>query len=103
MLFYIKVHLFPFFTQTAELHIIYVQPTRNGEHCNLGPLHTQAKSRDHEIVRKPKRKCPKAVPTHLQNHVVWSRTLKISVKDICDWVLNQMLFQLFSIYAGPHT
>ena len=29
----------------------------------------------------PKRKCPKAmVPTHPQNHVVWSRTLKCSVK-----------------------
>ena len=25
---------------------------------------------------EPKRKCPKAVPTHLQNHAVWSRTLK---------------------------
>ena len=30
---------------------------------------------------EPKRKCPKAVPTHLQNHVVWSRTLKCSVKS----------------------
>ena len=29
---------------------------------------------------EPKRKCPKAVPTHLQNHVVWSQTLKCSVK-----------------------
>ena len=28
---------------------------------------------------EPKRKCPKAVPRHLQNHVVWSRTLKCSV------------------------
>ena len=30
---------------------------------------------------EPKRKCPKAVPTHLQHHVVWSRTLKCSVKS----------------------
>ena len=30
---------------------------------------------------EPKRKCPKAVPTHLQNHVVWSWTLKCSVKS----------------------
>ena len=29
---------------------------------------------------EPKRKCPKVVPRHLQNHVVWSRTLKCSVK-----------------------
>ena len=44
-----------------------------------GPVHTQAKSRDHKIVRAQK-KCPKAVPRHFQNHVVWSRTLKFSVK-----------------------
>ena len=30
---------------------------------------------------EPKRKCPKAVPTHLPNHEVWSRTLKCSVKS----------------------
>ena len=30
---------------------------------------------------KPKRKCPKAVPTHFQNHVVWSHTLECSVKS----------------------
>ena len=29
---------------------------------------------------EPKRKCPKAIPSHLRNHVVWSRTLKCSVK-----------------------
>ena len=45
-----------------------------------GSLHTRAKSCDHEIVRA-QRKCPKAVPTHLQNHVVWLRTLKCSVKS----------------------
>ena len=32
-------------------------------------------------LREPNRKCPKAVPTHLQDHVVWSRTLKCSVKS----------------------
>ena len=46
----------------------------------LGPLHTRAKSRDHEIVRA-KGKCPKAVPRHLQNHLVWSRILKCRVKS----------------------
>jgi hypothetical protein len=30
-------------------------------------------------LREPKRKCSKAVPRHIQNHVVWSRTLKCSV------------------------
>ena len=31
---------------------------------------------------EPKRMCPKAIPTHLQNHVVvWSRTLKCRVKS----------------------
>ena len=39
---------------------------------------------------EPKRKCPKAVPRHLQIHAMWSRTLKCEV--ICDWALNQMLF-----------
>ena len=29
---------------------------------------------------EPERKCPKTVPRHLQNHVVWSQTLKCSVK-----------------------
>ena len=30
---------------------------------------------------EPKRKSPKAVPTHLQTHVVWSWVLKCSVKS----------------------
>ena len=55
------------------------QGTESGHNVCLGPLHTRAKSRDHEIVRA-QRKCPKAVPIHLQNHVVWSRALKCSVK-----------------------
>jgi hypothetical protein len=31
-------------------------------------------------LREPEKKCPKATPTHLQNHVLWSRSLKSSVK-----------------------
>ena len=63
----------------------------------------QAKSHDHEIVRAPK-KCPNAVPRHLQNHAVWLRILKYSVREvICDQALNRMLFQYISIHAGPHT
>ena len=40
----------------------------------LGPLHTLAKRNDHEIVRTQK-KCPKVVPRHFQNHVVWSSSV----------------------------
>jgi hypothetical protein len=44
------------------------------------PLHTRAKSRDHEIVRAQKT-VSKGHPTHLEHHVVWSRTLNCSVKS----------------------
>jgi hypothetical protein len=65
-----------------------------------GPLHTRAKSRDHDIYcESPKEsECPKAtVPTHLWNHVVWSRTLKCSVKSYVTGsstkcYLNEFLF-----------
>ena len=30
---------------------------------------------------EPKRKCPKAVPRHLQTHAMWSRTLQCNVKS----------------------
>jgi hypothetical protein len=51
---------------------------------------------------EPERKCLEAVPRHLQNHVVWSWTLRCSVKS-CMTALNQMLFQWISIQAGLHT
>ena len=41
-----------------------------------GPLHTQAKSRDHEIVRAQKKSVQRPSQHTLQNHVVWSRTTK---------------------------
>jgi hypothetical protein len=48
------------------------------------PMRARAESRDHVIVRarkeRKKEKCPKAVLTHLQNRVVWTRALKCSVK-----------------------
>ena len=51
----------------------------------LGPLHTRAnKSRDqHEIVRAHKKVYKERPPSHnnLQNHIVWSRALKCSVKS----------------------
>ena len=58
----------------------------------LGPLYTQAKSRDHEIVRAPK-KCAMAIPRHFHNHVVWSRALKCSMKPYVTRALNRTLFQ----------
>jgi len=52
---------------------------------------------------EPKRKCPKAVRTHLQNHLVWSQTLKCRVKVICDRTLNQMLFSInFYLCRSSH-
>ena len=41
-----------------------------GQPLLLGPPHTRAKSRDHEIVRAHK-KVSLVVLTLLQNHVVW--------------------------------
>ena len=43
-------------------------------------------------MREPKRKCPKAVPTHLQYHVVWSRTLKYSVRPYVTGPLTKCYF-----------
>jgi hypothetical protein len=60
----------------------------------LGPPHTRAKSRDHEIVGA-QRKCPKAVPTHLQNHVVWSRIFKCSVKSYVTRASTKCYFNEF--------
>ena len=44
---------------------------------------------------EPKRKCSKAVPTHLQNHVVWSRTLKCSVKSYVTEPSTKIYFNEF--------
>ena len=48
----------------------------------------------------PKQKCPKAVSTHLQTHVVWSRILMCSVKSYMTWALDQMLFQRILFMQG---
>jgi hypothetical protein len=67
--------------------IFYIIPRTENWECwripiNLGPLHVRAKSHDHDIVRAQKKRCPKVVPRHLQNHVAWSRILKCSVKSM---------------------
>ena len=69
----------------------------------LGPLHTREPRAVTMKLWEPKRKCPKAVPTHFQTHVVWSRIFKCSVKATCDRTLNQMLFQWVFIHVGPQT
>ena len=76
-------------------------------HLYQGPLPTRVKSRDHETVRK----CPKAFPRLLQNHVVWSQALDRSVKSCVTWpsttcYFNGFLFMLFQcifIHVGHHT
>ena len=45
---------------------------------------------------EPERKCPKAIPRHLQNHVVWSRILKCSVKSYVTGPSTKCYFN-----AGP--
>ena len=66
---------------------------------HLWPLHTRAKSRDHEIVRA-QRKCFKVVPTHLQYHVVWSRILKCSVKLYATGLSTKCYFNEFLFMRG---
>ena len=46
---------------------------------------------------------PKAVPRHFQNHVVWSRTLKCSVKSYVTQPLNQVQFRWLFYSCGLHT
>ena len=68
---------------------------------SLGPLLTQAKSRDHVMVRAQKR--PKPVPTHLQHHVMLSWTVYCSVKSYVTGPSTKCYFNEISIYMGPHT
>ena len=79
-----------------------VTSTQSKPRTDLGPLHTQAKSRDHVMVRaqmKVSNGRPKTPPTSCSSVVtdpwVWCEV-------ICDWALNQMLFQWISIHAGLH-
>ena len=51
----------------------------------------------------PKRECPKAVPTHLQNYVVWSRTLECSVKSYVTGSQPNAISMNESIHARLHT
>ena len=54
-----------------------------------------------ESPKEKKKRCPKAVPTHFQNHAVWSWARECSGKlATCDRAGNQMLFPWLSIRAG---
>ena len=44
---------------------------------------------------EPKRRCPKTVPRHLQNHVVWSWILKCGVKPYVTGALTKCYFNEF--------
>jgi hypothetical protein len=46
---------------------------------------------------EPERKCPKAAPTHLQNHVVWSRTFECSVKSNMTMPSTKCYFNVFLV------
>ena len=87
-------HTKPYF---VSLHTLHDDKTKY-----LAPLHTRAKSCDHEIVRAQKKVAkgrPKAPPKScsvVMDPQVWCEA-------IWNWSLNQMLFQQISIHAGPHT
>ena len=51
---------------------------------------------------EPKRKCAKAaVPNHFQNHGVWSRALKCSVKSYVTMPSTKCYFNEFIVMWGP--
>ena len=68
----------------------------------LGPLHTRAKSRDHEIVRAQK-KVSKGHPNTPRNSHSVVTDPQVQCEVICDRTLNQVPFQWISIHVGPHT
>ena len=52
---------------------------------------------------RPKRKCPKAVPSYLQIYVVWSQTLNCSVKSYVTGPSTKCYFKKTIVHADPHT
>ena len=67
---------------------------------NLGPLHTWAKSCDHGIMRPQKKvsTCRSNTPPKSCSVVT---DPQMQCKVICDWSLNQMLFQWILIHVCP--
>ena len=68
-----------------------------------GALHTRTNSRNHEIVRSQK-KVSKDHPNRLPKACGVVRDPQIDCEVICEWTLNQMLFQwnLYS-HGSSHT
>jgi hypothetical protein len=83
---------------SASLHLKFSWQVRAGSH--RVPILRDTSHMSHEIVRAQKT-CPNTVPRHFQNHVVWSRALKCSVRSYyiaCD--LPKQIFSLnFSIMS----
>ena len=77
-----------------------LEPTKT--YLNLGPLHTRAKSHDHEIVRAQK-KVSKGRPNTPPKSCSVVTDPQVHCEAVCNRVLNQMLLQCISIHAGPHT
>ena len=59
-------------------------------------------NRDHEIVRAQK-KCPKTIPRHFQNNVVWSRVFECSVKSDVTGPSIKCYFSELLFMWSPHT
>ena len=51
---------------------------------------------------EPKRKCPKAIPTHFQNHAVWPRTLKYNVMSYATGPSTKCYSINFYSRESPH-
>ena len=59
---------------------------------NLGPLHTRAKIRDHEVVRAQK-KVSKGRPNTPPKSCRVVTDSRVFCEVICGWTLNHMLLQ----------
>jgi hypothetical protein len=69
---------------------------------HLGPLHTRAKSRNHESVGAQKKVSNGRSKTRpISCGLVTDSQVECEV--ICDRTLNQMLFQETSFHVDPHT
>ena len=67
-----------------------------------GPLHTWAKSYEHEIVRAQKKVSKDHPKTH-PKHVAWSHALKCSVKSYMIVPSTKRYINLFVCGGVPHT
>ena len=82
-LFFFFLFLFSlFFFPHSSVFFFYIAPRCGDELPLLTRGHFTHEPRAVTVkLWEPKRKCSKAVPTRLPNHVVWSRTLECSVKS----------------------